>query len=79
KQEDLNKVKEYMLRSHTERLKSNGYWMNQLIQNVTEGKDYVDIYEKTVNAITTKDIQKVAKKIFTSGNRLEIGMTTSMK
>ena len=79
KQEDLNKVKEYMLRSHTERLKTNGYWLGQLMQNVTEGKDYVGIYEKTVNSITTKDIQKVAKKIFTSGNRLEIGMTTSLK
>jgi zinc protease len=76
KAEDLQKVKEYMLRSHAERLKTNGYWMNQLINNVKEGKDNVAIYEQTVNSITTADIQKTAKAIFQSGNRIEVGMTS---
>jgi zinc protease len=75
KAEDLQKVKEYMLRSHAERIKTNGYWMNQLVNNVKEGKDNVAIYEKTVNSITAADIQNMAKRIFKSGNRIEVGMT----
>ena len=75
KAEDLQKVKEYMLRSHAERIKTNNYWMNQLINNVKEGKDNVAIYEKTVNSITAADIQNMAKRIFQSGNRIEVGMT----
>lgn len=76
KAEDLQKVKEYMLRSHAEKLKTNGYWMNQLINNVKEGKDNVAIYEQTVNSITTADVQKMAQRIFQSGNRIEVGMTS---
>jgi predicted Zn-dependent peptidase len=49
--------------------------MNQLINNVKEGEDNVAIYEKTVNSITAADIQNAAKKIFKSGNRIEVGMT----
>ena len=75
KAEDLQKVKEYMLRSHAERVKTNGYWMNQIINNVKEGEDNVAIYEKTVNSITAADIQNMAKRIFQSGNRIEVGMT----
>lgn len=75
KAEDLQKVKEYMLRSYAERIKTNGYWMNQLVNNVKEGKDNVAIYEKTVNSITAADIQNMAKRIFKSGNRIEVGMT----
>ena len=76
KEEDLKKVKEYMLRSHAERLKSNGYWMSQMMENAIWGNDWVTPYEKTLNSITAADIQKVAKAIFRSGNHCEVGMTS---
>ncbi len=75
KAEDLQKIKEYLHRSYAEGVKTNGYWMSQLINNVTEGEDLTKTYEKLIDEITGKDIQKMAKKIFRSGNRLEIGMT----
>ncbi len=75
KAEDLQKIKEYLHRSYAESVKTNSYWMSQLVNNVTEGEDLTKTYEKTIDEITAKDIQKIAKKIFRSGNRIEVGMT----
>ena len=76
--EHLQKIKEYMLRSHTEALKSNNYWMNALI-NITRYKmDTVTDYEKLVNSITAHDVQNLAKQIFKAGNRIEVGMTSPL-
>lgn len=79
KDEDLQKVKEYMLRSYEESVKQNGYWLGAINEKVMFDRDFVTDYKATVEAITTADIQQVAKKIFKSGNRLEIGMTTPTK
>ena len=77
-EEHLQKVKEYMLRSHEENLKSNSYWLNEMVKYATYKKDDNAVYVKTVNSITVKDIQKMAKHIFNSGNCIEVGMTSPM-
>ena len=74
--EDMEKAKEYMLRSHDENVMKNGYWMSRLVEMTTENKDYVTDYEDVLDEITAADIQQMAKDIFRSGNRIEIGMTT---
>lgn len=79
KEENLQKVKEYMLRSHEEQLKKNTYWMNQMMNHVLYGEDNVAPYVETVNSITVVDIQEVARQIFRSGNCAEIGMTSPME
>ena len=79
KEEDLQKTKEYMLRKHAENLKSNGYWMNQMETYALYGEDNVTPYEETLNSITTADIQEMAKTIFKSGNRIEVGMTSPVE
>ncbi|MBQ9363580.1 MAG: insulinase family protein [Bacteroidaceae bacterium] len=76
--ENLQKIKEYMLRSHTEALKNNNYWMNALVNKTRYNMDSVTDYEKLVNSITAKDIQNLAKQIFKSGNRIEVGMTSPL-
>lgn len=78
KEEDLQKTKEYMLRKHAENLKDNGYWMGQMMQYALHGQD-VTTYEETLNSITTADIQAMAKRIFKSGNRIEVGMTSPVE
>ena len=70
----LQKIKEYMIRSHAEDLKSNGYWMNQLYNKTRSGYEMVKDYDKIVESITTEDLRKLAQKIFRSGNRLVVGM-----
>jgi zinc protease len=79
KEEDVQKVKEYMLRSHEESLKQNGYWMGQMSNYVLYGQDDDAIYVDTVNSITAADIQEMARQIFQSGNRIEVGMTSPME
>ena len=76
KEEYLQKVKEYMLRSHEEQLKQNGYWMNQMAAHVLYGEENVAPYVDTVNSITVADLQEVARLIFLSGNCAEVGMTS---
>ncbi len=72
----LQKIKEYMIRSHAEQLKNNDYWMGQLIQRVRYGQNNVDGYDDVVRGITVADLKALACKIFQSGNRLVVGMTT---
>lgn len=72
----LQKIKEYMIRSHAEQLKNNDYWMGQLIQRVRYGQNNVDGYDDVVRSITVADLKAMACKIFQSGNRLVVGMTT---
>ena len=75
-EEKLQKVKEYMLRSHAEDIKKNSYWMNALVSNTRFKQDLVTRYEEMVKAVTVSDIQKLSKKIFQSGNRTIVGMKT---
>ena len=79
KEEDVQKVKEYMLRSYEEAVKQNGYWMGQMTNYVLYGEDDDAIYVDTVKGITAADIQEVARQIFRSGNRIEVGMTSPME
>ena len=73
--EDLQKVKEYMLRSHEEALKTNSYWLGAVYNKVIMDRDFTDGYEACVNSITAEDIREFARKVFNSGNHIELGMT----
>ena len=75
-EENLGKIKEYMLRSHQEDLKSNGYWMSSLVSKTRFNQEFVEGYEDCVQSITIEDIKQVAQQIFGSGNRLVVGMET---
>ncbi len=75
----LQKIKEYMVRSHAENLKKNGYWMSQLYTRTRYNQDYVTGYEEAVQNITVADLKELAQKIFKSGNRLVVGMTSPKK
>lgn len=79
KAENLQKIKEYMLRKHEEDLKNNGYWMTQLINTTRYGLNLVDNYAETVNSITVDDLKALATSIFKSGNRIEVGMTSPVE
>lgn len=75
----LQKIKEYMVRSHAENLKKNGYWMSQLYTRTRYNQDYVTGYEETVQNVSVADLKELAQRIFKSGNRLVVGMTSPQK
>jgi zinc protease len=73
-EEDLSKAKKAMINDHKEDVKTNRFWLNT-IQNMDYSKGNPDnllSFEERVNAITVKDIQKLAKKYLSSGYILGI-------
>jgi zinc protease len=72
--ENLNKVKEFLLKSHQEQLIENEYWSFIISSQVTAGIDFHTGYEKAVSAVTPAMIQEFAKKLFLQGNVIEVIM-----
>lgn len=76
---NLNKVKEYMLKKHTENLKENSYWLGSINEYLYSGVNSVSDYVKAVNSITVNDIQKFANDLFKQKNELEVTMVSEKK
>ncbi|KGO79522.1 peptidase M16 [Flavobacterium beibuense F44-8] len=66
-EKDLNKFKEGELLDYKKKIKENSYWMSYFNWCFNTGDDLSDIFkvESKVNALTTKDLQAVAKKYLT--------------
>ena len=78
-EENMQKVREYLNRTYTENRKKNGYWSSIIQSKVRRGLDFHTGYLEFVNSVTSADVQAMAKKVFQSGNRIEVGMTTPEK
>ena len=74
--ENLNKVKEFMLKKHKENAKENSYWVNMLDEYFWEKTDMNTGYENIVNSITGKDLQEFTKALLDQNNRVEVSMTS---
>ena len=74
RQQDLDKVREYMLKKYTENQKENGYWSNLMLGYALDGVDSYKDYEKILNSITTDDLKKFAKSLLKQGNTIEVSM-----
>ena len=79
KADDLNKVKEYMLKTYQQNQKENSYWMGILNGMLWEGIDMNTGYENTVNGVTISDLKKFAKDFFKQGNMIEVSMNSPVK
>ncbi len=71
-QSTLDKVKKQWLEAHREELKKNGSWANELLEAKVSGNniDRFVNYDKYVNALTTKDIQKAAQVFLNPANMI---------
>ncbi len=72
--DDLQKVKEFRLKSYDQNLKENGYWSGTISSYYWSGKDESATYRKTLENLSTADIQALAKKIVEQGNTAEVLM-----
>ncbi len=70
----LAKVKEYMLKSHADQLKTNGYWSSRIGAWRKWSLDFHTDYEKTVQAVTPQSICNFVADVLKSGNEAEIVM-----
>lgn len=74
KEEDLGKVKEYMLKSYQQNQKENGYWMGVLNEYYWNQIDTNSDYEELVNQITGNDLKEFARTFFGQDNQAEVSM-----
>ena len=70
----LTKVKEYMLKSHADQLKTNGYWSSRIGAWRKWSLDFHTDYEKTVQAVTPQSICNFVADVLKSGNEAEVVM-----
>jgi len=72
--DDLQKVKENMLKKYTEDLAENSWWQNALERFYQDKLNLVDDYKASVEALTPEVIQTTLKNIVSQGNVLEVVM-----
>ncbi len=61
--EDLKKVKEFLIKKHSEDLESNRYWMNSIQCKERDGYNPMENYTDIINGITGDDIANMAKAV----------------
>jgi len=72
--ENLNKVKEYMLKDVDDQAKTNNYWIRQIGRLRDYGVDAHTDYKKVVEAQTPETISTFVKELLKAGNRAEVIM-----
>jgi zinc protease len=74
-EEDLNKAREYFLKSRNENYRENRFWSNTIREYYSNGIDLVTGYEDQVRKLNTHDVQKAAEQLFKNANMLEVIMS----
>jgi len=72
--DDLQKVKENMLKKYSEDIAENGWWQNALERYYMDKLNLVDDYKPSVEALNAEVIQTTLKNIVSQGNVLEVVM-----
>ena len=75
----FNQVKEYIAKRRQSQIVENNYFMSILKNKVLYNNDDAFTYEKTLNNLTEKDVQRLAKKIASSNDIIEIIMNGKQK
>ncbi len=74
-EEDLGKVKEYMLKRHQQRIRENNYWLSQILALKMDGLNPVTGYEEAVRNITQEALRDFARTFFEGANHYEVIMS----
>ena len=78
--DQLQKVKEYMLKQIDVDAKKNSYWVNTITTFKDHGLDFYTDYKKTVEALTTDSVRDFLNNvILKSGNHVEVIMLPETK
>ncbi|MPN38832.1 hypothetical protein SDC9_186357 [bioreactor metagenome] len=72
----LEKVKEYMLKQHTDNLKENGYALRNMWQYYVYGIDNEKDYVKYVNDLSVETMRQFTNQLLGQNNRVEVSMTS---
>ena len=73
-EEDLNKIKEYLLKNIESSERENSYWLGAMQTYALHGVDKNSEYRKIVSGLTPAKIQEFVKKVKKQGNRVQFLM-----
>ncbi|MDY0986689.1 insulinase family protein [Flavobacterium sp. CFBP9031] len=73
---DLSDIKEDLIKSNQQNIKSNSYWMNTIVDQLKTGDKFIgsDAYENLIKSISVKDIKKYAGEVLPNANKVEVMM-----
>ena len=71
---DVEKAKKHFLKSFGEQVRLNEYWLEVVKEFELTGVDEYTNYEKLVNALNAKSLQKSFEKLFGTANAVEVEM-----
>lgn len=74
KEEELQKMKEFMLKQYKQNTQENGYWLGTVMSKAVDGIDNYTGYVEYVNKVTTEQIEKFIADFLKQGNRFEMIM-----
>ncbi len=77
--DQLQKVKDYMLKQADIDAKQNSYWINTITTFKEYGLDVNTDYKKTVEALTVDSVRDFLNELLKSGNHVEVIMTPETK
>lgn len=72
--EDLQKVKENMLKKYAEDTEENSWWSGAIERYYMDKLNLVDDYKASVEALTAEAVQSTLKKLVDKGNVIEVVM-----
>lgn len=78
-EENVKKIKEFMIKQVTASKKENSYWMNALTSKGFSGLEIVEGYEETVNSITVDDVKALLNDLLKQNNIIKAVMTSPEK
>ena len=73
--EQMQKIKEYMLKKYADNQKENGYWLGNIREMLYTGMDKTKDYKALVNGLTAQDVAQFAQALLKQGNKLTVVMT----
>ncbi len=74
KEEDLQKTKEIMQKSHKESVRENRYWQNVIATYLKDGEDEETGFEEIVGRMNGSQIVGTLEKLVKQGNKIEVIM-----
>ena len=72
--EDLNKIKEFLVKQRKDNLKQNNTWLTYLTSWYVSGFDATSDYDKYVEELSVEKVQKLAAKILGDKNLIRVIM-----
>ena len=74
--EQMQKVRDYMVKQYNDNQKENSYWISSLDEYYYTGIDFNADYLNIVNSVTAADVKAFATDLIQQGNKVTVVLTT---